>query len=51
MRHGLTIHRWNETHGDDFDELAAEVASLDLVISVANATVHLAGAWASTPGR
>jgi len=38
----------------DFDELAALIASLDLVISVGNATVHLAGGvgtptWALLP--
>ncbi len=42
---GVTIHDWPE--GDpliDLDAFAARVAALDLVISVDNATVHLAGA-------
>jgi tetratricopeptide (TPR) repeat protein len=52
---GLNIYRWaDDDDVDEFDELAARVASLDLVISVANATVHLAGGlgvdtWTLTP--
>ncbi len=44
-RHGVAIHDWPD--GDpllDLDEFAAKVAALDLVISVGNTTVHLAGA-------
>ena len=44
-RHGVAIHDWLD--GDpliDLDEFAAKVAALDLVISVGNTTVHLAGA-------
>ncbi len=44
-RHGVAIHDWPE--GDpliDLDDFAAKVAALDLVISVGNTTVHLAGA-------
>jgi tetratricopeptide (TPR) repeat protein/ADP-heptose:LPS heptosyltransferase len=42
---GVAIHDWAD--GDpliDMDAFAAKVAALDLVISVGNATVHLAGA-------
>ena len=53
--YGVTIHDWPE--GDplvDLDGFAARLAALDLVISVGNATVHLAGAlgvsaWAILP--
>ncbi len=52
---GITIHDWAD--GDpliDLDGFAARLAALDLVISVGNATVHLAGAlgvttWAILP--
>ena len=52
---GVTIHDWEQ--GDpliDMDEYAAKIAALDLVISVGNATVHMAGAlgtpaWAMLP--
>jgi ADP-heptose:LPS heptosyltransferase len=42
---GTTIHHWED--GDplqDMDGFAAKVKSLDLVISIDNSTVHLAGA-------
>jgi tetratricopeptide (TPR) repeat protein/ADP-heptose:LPS heptosyltransferase len=42
---GIEIHDWEE--GDpliDVDSFAAKIAALDLVISVGNATVHIAGA-------
>ena len=42
---GVTIHDWEQ--GDpliDMDEYAAKIAALDLIISVGNATVHMAGA-------
>jgi tetratricopeptide (TPR) repeat protein len=42
---GIHIHDWEQ--GDplvDMDAYAAKIAALDLVISVGNATVHLAGA-------
>jgi tetratricopeptide (TPR) repeat protein/ADP-heptose:LPS heptosyltransferase len=42
---GITIHDWEE--GDplvDMDSFAAKIKALDLVISVGNATVHIAGA-------
>jgi tetratricopeptide (TPR) repeat protein/ADP-heptose:LPS heptosyltransferase len=44
-RFGITLHDWEQ--GDplvDMDHFAAKVAALDLVISVGNATVHVAGA-------
>ena len=44
-RFGIEIHDWEE--GDpliDVDGFAAKIAALDLVISVGNATVHIAGA-------
>ena len=51
---GVTIHDW--PHADrmaadplvDLDAFAAKVAALDLVISVGNATVHMAGALGVT---
>ncbi len=54
-RFGIEIHDWEE--GDplvDVDSFAAKIAALDLVISVGNATVHVAGAvgtpaWALLP--
>ncbi len=54
-RFGLTLHDWEQ--GDplvDMDSFAAKIAALDLVISVGNATVHLAGsvgtsAWTLLP--
>jgi ADP-heptose:LPS heptosyltransferase len=43
--HPLRIHHFDECNPlRDLDEFAALVASLDLVISVDNATVHFAGA-------
>jgi ADP-heptose:LPS heptosyltransferase len=52
-RHGATVHHWQEAI-DDYDETAALVAALDLVISVQTSVVHLAGAlgrrvWAIVP--
>jgi tetratricopeptide (TPR) repeat protein len=42
---GLTIYHWEEADPlKDLDGFAAKIAALDLVISVDNATVHLAGA-------
>jgi tetratricopeptide (TPR) repeat protein len=52
-RHGISVHRWREAL-DDYDETAALVGALDLVISVQTAIVHLSGAlgrpvWALIP--
>jgi hypothetical protein len=41
-RHGITVHHWREAI-DDYDETAALVCALDLVVSVQTAIVHLAG--------
>jgi FkbM family methyltransferase len=42
---GVTIHRWPGSDPlADLDDFAAQIASLDLVLSVDNATVHMAGA-------
>ena len=53
--HQVLIHSWPQCQPlSNLDDFAALVASLDLVISVTNATVHLAGAlgvpaWALVP--
>lgn len=41
---GIAIHDWPEAIDGDYDETAALVEGLDLVISVATAVVHLSGA-------
>ncbi|OUS10617.1 hypothetical protein A9Q90_00625 [Gammaproteobacteria bacterium 54_18_T64] len=42
---GLTLHDWDDADPlKDADNFAAQVAALDLVISVGNTTVHFAGA-------
>ena len=42
---GLIVHEWDDSDPlVDLDDFAAKVAALDLVISVDNTTVHLAGA-------
>lgn len=43
VQHGVWLHRWKEAH-EDYDETAALVSALDLVISVQTALVHLSGA-------
>lgn len=54
---GVKIHHWARcTESADYDDTAALVAELDLVISVPTAVCHLAGAlgkecWALTPLR
>lgn len=50
---GHSVHAWREAI-DDYDETAALVSALDLVVSVQTAVVHLAGAlgtpvWALIP--
>lgn len=50
---GVPVHHW-QTAIDDYDETAALVCELDLIISVQTAVVHLAGAlgkavWAIVP--
>ncbi len=42
---GVTIHTWPDVNPlTDLDDFAAQIAELDLVISVDSATVHIAGA-------
>jgi tetratricopeptide (TPR) repeat protein len=41
--HGLTVHHFPESIAD-YDQTAALVAALDLVVSVCTAVIHLAGA-------
>lgn len=42
---GVVIHDWDDSDPlQDLDDFAAKIAALDLVISVDNSTVHLAGA-------
>jgi hypothetical protein len=51
----ITIHDWEDTDPlKDLDNFAAQIAALDLVISIDNATLHMAGAlgvpvWALLP--
>jgi tetratricopeptide (TPR) repeat protein len=52
-RHGVRIEHWREAI-DDYDETAALVQSLDLVVSVCTSVVHLGGAlgrpvWVMAP--
>lgn len=52
-RHNIDVHHWREST-ENFDETAALVMSLDLVIGVQTAVIHLAGAlgkpaWALIP--
>lgn len=54
-KHGIHIHEWGRaTRTQDYDDCAALVAELDLVISVTTSVIHLAGAlgkeaWVLTP--
>jgi len=56
-RHGIKIHHWaRASEAKDYDEVAALVAELDLVISVQTAVVHLSGAlgkecWVLVPSK
>ena len=53
--HGMKIADWEDSDPlADLDDFAAQVAALDLIVSVDNATVHIAGAlgrpvWALLP--
>lgn len=47
--HGIKIHHWERAaQAVDYDETAALVAELDLIVSVQTAIVHLAGAMGKT---
>jgi len=54
-QHGIKIHHWRHAmQTDDLDDAAALVAELDLVITVQQTAVHLAGGlgvptWAMIP--
>ena len=53
---GLKIKHWKHAFSKDIDELAGLTAELDLVISVCQTAVHMAGAlnvpcWVLTPSR
>lgn len=54
-RHGIKIHHWRHAmQTEDYDDTAALVAELDLVITVQQSAVHLAGGlgvptWAMIP--
>ena len=49
---GVTIHTWPDVNPlADLDDFAAQIAELDLVISVDSATVHIAGRSAFRSGR
>jgi hypothetical protein len=42
---GITIHNWEDADPlKDLDDFAAQIAALDLIISVDNSTVHMGGA-------
>ena len=43
QEHGVTLSHWQDAL-DDYDETAALICALDLVISVCTAVIHLAGA-------
>ena len=53
--HGIKVHHWKHAvQTDDYDDTAALVAELDLVISVTSGVIHLCGAlgkecWVLTP--
>jgi hypothetical protein len=54
---GVTVHQWRDADNrNDIDGLAARIAALDMVLSVGNANVHLAGAlgvpaWSLLPSH
>lgn len=56
-RHNVTVHHWpRAAQAQDYDEVAALIASLDLVISVTTAAVDCAGAigkecWTLVPSK
>ena len=56
-KHGITVHHWPRgSQSYDIDDVAALVASLDLVVTVQTAVVHIAGAlgkpcWVLVPRK
>lgn len=56
-KHGITVHHWpRASQAHDIDEVAALVESLDLVVTVQTAVVHIAGAigkpcWVMVPRK
>lgn len=56
-KHGITVHHWaRATEAPDYDETAALVSELDLVITVTTAVVDLCGAmgkpcWVMVPAK
>lgn len=56
-KHGIEVHHWaRAAESNDYDDQAALVAELDLVITVCTAVVHLAGAlgtpcWVLVPNK
>lgn len=55
--YGVKVHHWKRAvQSDDYDDTAALVSQLDLVITVTTAVVHLSGAlgvpcWVLTPSK
>ncbi len=53
--HGITIYEWKDSDSlKNIDDFSAKIAALDLIISVANTNVHIAGsqnipAWSLIP--
>ena len=44
LKHGITINDWDDSDSlKDLDDFSAQISALDLVISVGNTNVHLAG--------
>lgn len=55
LKHEILLHDWEDAVRD-LDDFTAQIEALDLVISIANTTVHFAGAlhkpvWTLTPIR
>jgi len=54
---GIKVHHWKDgAEGEDMDDQASLIAELDLVISVCQTAIHVAGAigkecWVLTPSR
>ena len=54
-KYGITIHHWDDANPlKDLDAAAAQIEALDMVVSVGNTTIHMAGAlgketWIALP--